>query len=147
MNKPIVIRTVERIAAAGRARISRRLACAVPALSMVNAISKPRVRHHLVWGVSTAVPAGHRHAIGKWEATGLLTLAISPGGHSLVGAGDYQAEYQGWLCESGDDVFIDCALQAMSKRFRGMDIVFTYFLPNAPVPAVLRTGALRHRAR
>ncbi len=79
------------------------------------------------------------------KLSGLLTLAIAAGGRMLVGAGDYQAEYQVWLSDPADESFVEGALSALTTSFPGVDIIFTYLPPNAAVPTLLRTGTLRRR--
>ena len=67
-------------------------------------------------------------------------------GQGLVGAGDYQAEYQVWLCAPTDEFFIESALLELRRRFPGQDVTFTYLPPNVPVQRLLQTGALRRLA-
>ncbi|MFC5509847.1 GNAT family N-acetyltransferase [Massilia jejuensis] len=65
---------------------------------------------------------------------GLLALALRPGGGMLTGAGDQQAEYQGWLQASGGDSrFIVRAIELVRAQFPDADICLKYLPPGIPL--------------
>ena len=65
---------------------------------------------------------------------GLLTLALRPHGKTLTGAGDQQAEYQGWIqaCGAGSG-FMTHALRALRAQFSGADLRLKYLPPGIPL--------------
>jgi CelD/BcsL family acetyltransferase involved in cellulose biosynthesis len=65
---------------------------------------------------------------------GLLTLALRPHGKTLTGAGDHQAEYQGWIQASGAaSGFMTHALRALRAQFPGADLRLKYLPPGIPL--------------
>jgi CelD/BcsL family acetyltransferase involved in cellulose biosynthesis len=65
---------------------------------------------------------------------GLLTLALRRNGSKLTGAGEQQAEYQGWLqTPDTDSRFIVHAIPAIRARFPGADICLKYLPPGIPL--------------
>ena len=70
---------------------------------------------------------------------GLLTLALHKSGNRLVGAGERQAEYQGWL-EKNDagNTFIQKAIQKIRANFPGIDLCFKYLPPGIPLGWVVQ---------
>jgi CelD/BcsL family acetyltransferase involved in cellulose biosynthesis len=65
---------------------------------------------------------------------GLLTLALRPHGKTLTGAGDQQAEYQGWIQASGaGGGFMPHALRALRAQFPGADLRLKYLPPGIPL--------------
>lgn len=71
---------------------------------------------------------------GDGALAGLLTLALCRNGRKLVGAGEQQAEYQGWIqpADSGSG-FIVNAIRELRKRFRQADICLKYLPPGIPL--------------
>ncbi len=60
----------------------------------------------------------------------LLTLALRPGGKTLTGAGDNQAEYQGWIqAPSAAGGFMTHALRALRAQFPGAELRLKYLPP------------------
>lgn len=60
----------------------------------------------------------------------LLPLALRPGGKTLTGAGDYQAEYQGWIQAPGAaGGFMTHALRVLRARFSGAELRLKYLPP------------------
>ena len=65
---------------------------------------------------------------------GLLTLALRPHGKTLTGAGDNQAEYQGWMQASGaGSGFMTQAVRALRAQFPGADLRLKYLPPGIPL--------------
>ena len=65
---------------------------------------------------------------------GLLTLALRPHGKTLTGAGDHQAEYQGWMQASGaGSGFMPHAVRALRAQFPGADLRLKYLPPGIPL--------------
>ena len=65
---------------------------------------------------------------------GLLTLALRPHAKTLTGAGDHQAEYQGWIQASGaGGGFMTQALRALRAQFPGADLRLKYLPPGIPL--------------
>ena len=61
---------------------------------------------------------------------GLLPLALHPGATRLSGAGDHQAEYQGWIqSPNGGDGFIVQAVGLLRAAFPRADICLRYLPP------------------
>ena len=71
---------------------------------------------------------------GDGSLTGLLTLALHQNGTKLTGAGDQQAEYQGWIqaADTGSS-FIVNAIHAIRERFPRADIYLKYLPPGIPL--------------
>lgn len=71
---------------------------------------------------------------GDGALAGLLTLALCRNGRKLTGAGEQQAEYQGWIqaADSGSG-FIVNAIRELRKRFRQADICVKYLPPGIPL--------------
>lgn len=65
---------------------------------------------------------------------GLFTLALHENGKKLVGAGERQAEYQGWLekPEAGN-AFIQDAVKKIFDFFPGVDLCLKYLSPGIPL--------------
>lgn len=60
----------------------------------------------------------------------ILTLASRPGGKTLTGAGDHQAEYQGWIQAPGAARgFMTHALRALRTQFPGAELHLKYLPP------------------
>jgi CelD/BcsL family acetyltransferase involved in cellulose biosynthesis len=84
---------------------------------------------------------------------GLLTMAFFKNGKLLVGAGERQAEYQGWLAKQGDDTFIHDALCMMRKHYPGVDLSLRYLPAGIPLERILhhreyaKTCSVRRHAR
>ncbi len=69
--------------------------------------------------------------------SGLLTLALRPGARQLCGAGDQQAEYQGWLLPPGaDDGFIAAAIGRIRAAFPLADLCLRYLPPGIALGAL-----------
>ena len=78
------------------------------------------------------------------KLTGLVTMAVKTGGFEngawaklngdIVGAGQYDAEYQTWLSDelNGDD-FASAAIRIIKKRFPNCNIIFRYLPPQTPL--------------
>ena len=65
---------------------------------------------------------------------GLLTLALRPHGKTLTGAGDHQAEYQGWMQAAGaGGGFMTHAVRALRAQFPGADLRLKYLPPGIPL--------------
>ena len=65
---------------------------------------------------------------------GLLTLALRRDGSKLTGAGEQQAEYQGWLeTPDADSRFIADAIPAIREKFPGADLYLKYLPPGIPL--------------
>lgn len=65
---------------------------------------------------------------------GLLTLASGRNGGKLTGAGEQQAEYQGWLqTPDADSRFIVDAIAAIRVRFPDVDLSLKYLPPGIPL--------------
>jgi hypothetical protein len=84
--------------------------------------------------------------------TGLLTLAlpISPAGTPtkgpLVGAGQYEAEYQTWLAEPAHgESFIQAALEQVQRRFPQHPIQFRFLPRGTPLGWLRRNPVWRKR--
>jgi CelD/BcsL family acetyltransferase involved in cellulose biosynthesis len=74
-------------------------------------------------------------------AVGLLPLAMRRNTRRISGAGDQQAEYQGWLqAPDAGGAFIATALLALRERFPHADLRFNYLPPGTPLDGV-RGGA------
>ena len=71
---------------------------------------------------------------GNGSLTGLFTLALRRNGRRLSGAGDHQAEYQGWI--QGPDAgsgFIVNAVRELRALFPRADICLRYLPPGIPL--------------
>lgn len=69
--------------------------------------------------------------------SGLLTLALRPGARQLCGAGDQQAEYQGWLLPPGaDDSFVAAAIGQIRAAFPLADLCLRYLPPGIALGAL-----------
>mgnify|MGYP000845535660 CR=1 FL=1 len=69
--------------------------------------------------------------------SGLLTLALRPGARQLCGAGDQQAEYQGWLLPPGaDDGFVAAAIGQIRAAFPLADLCLRYLPPGIALGAL-----------
>lgn len=65
---------------------------------------------------------------------GLLPLALRRNGTRLTGAGEQQAEYQGWIqAPDADASFIVNAIWEIRGRFPGVDIFLKYLPPGIPL--------------
>jgi CelD/BcsL family acetyltransferase involved in cellulose biosynthesis len=65
---------------------------------------------------------------------GLLTLALPAHGKTLTGAGDHQAEYQGWIQAPGaGSGFMAHALRALRAQFPGAGLRLKYLPPGIPL--------------
>lgn len=75
--------------------------------------------------------------VGEGEGgtlAGLLTLALRRNGSKLTGAGEQQAEYQGWLqTPDADNRFIVHAIPAIRAQFPGADLCLKYLPPGIPL--------------
>ncbi|RJG01283.1 GNAT family N-acetyltransferase [Noviherbaspirillum sedimenti] len=70
--------------------------------------------------------------------TGLLTLAFCKEGKQLVGAGERQAEYQGWLeAKDAGNIFIRDAVKKIRNHFPGVDLRLKYLPPDIPLNWIL----------
>lgn len=86
--------------------------------------------------------------------TGLLTLAFDKNSKQLVGAGERQAEYQGWLERKGaGNIFIQETVQKIRAHFPGVDLCLKYLPRDIPLnwildrPAYAKIFSLRSHAR
>jgi CelD/BcsL family acetyltransferase involved in cellulose biosynthesis len=73
--------------------------------------------------------------------SGLLTLALHGGGRRLSGAGDHQAEYQGWL--QGPELgasFILAAIRALRSAYPAADLQLRYLPPGMPLDTFQAAG-------
>ena len=65
---------------------------------------------------------------------GLLTLALRHQGRQLTGAGEQQAEYQGWIQAPGTDGgFIVQAIRKLRTAFPGVDLYLKYLPSEIPL--------------
>ena len=65
---------------------------------------------------------------------GLLTLALHRQGTTISGAGEQQAEYQGWLYAATSSDFIVAAILQIQTVFPGKEIFLKYLPPGIPEP-------------
>ncbi|MDN4036067.1 GNAT family N-acetyltransferase [Massilia sp. YIM B02443] len=73
--------------------------------------------------------------------SGLLTLALHRGGRKLSGAGDHQAEYQGWMQRPDRDAsFILAAIRALRSAYPAADLQLRYLPPGMPLDAFQAGG-------
>lgn len=73
--------------------------------------------------------------------SGLLTLALHRGGRRLSGAGDNQAEYQGWVQRPDRGAaFILAAIRALRSAFPAADLQLRYLPPGMPLDAFQVAG-------
>jgi CelD/BcsL family acetyltransferase involved in cellulose biosynthesis len=91
---------------------------------------------------------------GDGALTGLLTLALRRNGSKLTGAGEQQAEYQGWIqAADADNGFIVNAIREIRARFPDADLYLKYLPPGIPLHWVGEKGnygelcSLRSHAR
>lgn len=74
------------------------------------------------------------HVLPDGALGGLLPLALDRNGVKLTGAGNQQAEYQGWIQAPGtDSTFIVRAIQEIRTAFREADVFLKYLPPGIPL--------------
>ena len=78
-------------------------------------------------------------AVAKGQLRGVLPMALlNSNGHKksgkIIGAGHYEAEYQGWLTAPADGTtFIQSALNELMTQFPGSTISLRFISPGAPM--------------